>query len=62
MHLSALAAALPDSVVSAGLHLVGYLATINSGAADARIDKLVEFLEHLYRPVYLRLGYEFDGP
>lgn len=61
MHLSELAKIHPTSVISLGLYLVDFLPHILSGAADANIDMLVEFLAATRRPVLLRFGYEFDG-
>lgn len=61
MHLSELAKLHPTSVISLGLYLVDFLPRIVSGAADANIDTLVDFLIETQRPVLLRFGYEFDG-
>ncbi len=35
---------------------------IDAGELDGRIAKLRELLDTLKRPVFLRIGYEFDGP
>lgn len=61
VHLTQLANDHPHSVIALGLYLVGYLPAITSGQADAKIDKLLDVLEGLDRPVFLRFGYEFDG-
>lgn len=61
MHLNQLANDHPQSVIALGLYLVGYLPAIASGQADANIEKLLDVLNGLDRPVFLRFGYEFDG-
>jgi len=38
-----------------------YEAEVASGALDAEIDSFLDALESLARPVYLRIGYEFNG-
>lgn len=52
----------PDSVLQLGLYMVDALLQINSGAYDANIDQLAEWIASVRRPVYLRIGYEFDEP
>lgn len=57
----------PDSVIAIGLSLVedysaGWtLQAITEGNYDENIDKLAYYIELADRPVYLRIGYEFDG-
>jgi oligosaccharide reducing-end xylanase len=50
-----------DSALAVGLYLVDALEAVNSGALDEEIDRLLDHLAALRRPVYLRFGYEFDG-
>ena len=61
IHLAALAAQHPNSVISLGLSVVDYLDEINNGQADENIDSLLDHLAAYDRPVFLRFGYEFDG-
>jgi hypothetical protein len=61
-HLDYLAQTYPQSALAVGLYLVDYLDEINRGEADAQIDMLLEILDGYDQPVYLRFGYEFDGP
>jgi len=49
------------SVIVIGLHLVNQLGSIIDGSADAVIDELGEWIRDQERPVFLRIGYEFDG-
>ena len=42
--------------------MVGALWQVNQGHYDGNIDRLADFLRGLKRPVYLRVGYEFDDP
>mgnify|MGYP002395904307 CR=1 FL=1 len=35
---------------------------VRQGRFDASIDRLAEFFRRCRRPVYFRIGYEFDGP
>lgn len=52
----------PDSVLQIGLYLVGDLEKILGGEMDANIQTFGEWLKNTGRPVYLRIGYEFDLP
>lgn len=61
-HLDYLAQAYPDSGLELGLYLVDFLEPIIDGRADKRIDDFLDHLERYQRPVFLRFGYEFDGP
>jgi hypothetical protein len=51
----------PNSALSVGLNVVDSLEAINRGALDQEIDRLLDHLASLQRPVFLRFGYEFDG-
>jgi len=50
----------PFSVLVLSVGINGYLDKVNSGAADAQIEKLLTVLGGYQRPVYLRLGAFFD--
>ncbi|MCP3995877.1 MAG: hypothetical protein GY722_12560 [bacterium] len=55
----------PDAAMAIGVYLVDHsgtnLAHIADGTHDDAIDDLGAFITELDRPVYVRLGYEFDG-
>jgi hypothetical protein len=53
--------AFDGSMIALGLHLVGDLPNIVSGARDAQIDVLGDWIRGTDRMVFLRIGYEFDG-
>ena len=44
-----------------GLHLVDQLASIINGQSDNQLDQLGGWIKAQERPVFLRIGYEFDG-
>ena len=44
-----------------GLHLVDQLASIINGQSDNQLEKLGGWIKAQERPVFLRIGYEFDG-
>lgn len=50
-----------NSVIAIGLHLVDQLGSIIVGSADPAIQELGEWIIATGRPVFLRIGYEFDG-
>ncbi len=50
----------PNSVIQIGLYMVNALDGVIQGTYDNNIDKLSEWLKKIKRPVYLRIGYEFD--
>jgi hypothetical protein len=56
----------PNSTLAIGLFMVersgGELDRLLDGAFDRQIDDLGRFIGGAARPVYLRIGYEFDGP
>ncbi len=52
----------PGTAAQVGLYMVGMLPDIVSGDLDGQIDELGDDLRRTGRPVYLRIGYEFDGP
>ena len=52
----------PNSILQLGLYMVDALLQVNDGTYDENIDKLADWLAALDRPVFLRIGYEFDEP
>jgi hypothetical protein len=52
----------PNSVLQLAVHMVGSLGAINNGQYDGNIDTLIGTLKAWQRPIFLRWGYEFDGP
>ncbi len=51
-----------NSVISIGLYLVNELGNIAAGNHDNSIRTLATWIKGSNRPVFLRIGYEFDGP
>lgn len=60
--LQGLLAEFPGSAAQIGLNLVGQLEAVNNGSLDDNIRSLAEILRATNRPIFLRIGYEFDGP
>jgi hypothetical protein len=52
----------PGSVGQIGLSMGGELDAVNSGAFDENIRKLGGIIRQTNKPIFLRIGYEFDGP
>jgi hypothetical protein len=52
----------PHSALQIGLWMVGSLEAVARGEYDANIDELGEWIRRAARPVFLRIGYEFDFP
>jgi Ricin-type beta-trefoil lectin domain len=52
----------PNSVLQIGVYLVNSLGNINNGQLDPKLDELIRILKSWQRPIFLRWGYEFDGP
>ena len=52
----------PDSVIQVGLWMVGGLEGVVKGEYDGNIDKIGNWIIQAKRPVFLRIGYEFDLP
>ncbi|WP_187696474.1 glycoside hydrolase family 26 protein, partial [Xanthovirga aplysinae] len=50
-----------NTTIVIGLHLVGKLKSIIAGSSDYDINILGEWIKEQDRPVFLRIGYEFDG-
>jgi hypothetical protein len=59
---SGLLLAYPNASLQLGLWMVGLIDSVNSGKLDKDIIALGNYLSRLQRPVFLRLGYEFDSP
>ncbi len=56
----------PDSALSIGIYMTeeynpGGLTNIANGVYDAEIDRLGTFINSVQGPVFVRIGYEFDG-
>jgi Glycosyl hydrolase family 26 len=52
----------PNTAIQIGLYMVDALDGVANGQYDDNIDKIGSFIKESKRPVYLRIGYEFDGP
>ncbi len=52
----------PQSVMQMGLWMVGALDGVVRGDYDRNIDKIGVWIKKAQRPVFLRIGYEFDLP
>ncbi|NME70640.1 glycoside hydrolase family 26 protein [Flammeovirga aprica] len=51
-----------NTTIAIGLYLVGEERNVINGNRDYNIRKLAKWIKNSNRPVYLRIGYEFDGP
>lgn len=49
------------TVLQIGLYMVDDLDEVIGGKRAAQIDKIAQWVKATRRPVYLRIGYEFDG-
>ncbi|MFT5387705.1 MAG: hypothetical protein ACI9E5_000839 [Candidatus Omnitrophota bacterium] len=52
----------PDAIIQIGLYMVNALDDVVAGNYESNIDKLADWIKQTERPVYLRVGYEFDLP
>ena len=52
----------PRCAFQVGLYMVGSLDRVIGGECDDNIRRLGEWIKSSRRPVYLRVGYEFDFP
>ncbi|WP_341676537.1 glycosyl hydrolase [Niveibacterium sp. SC-1] len=52
----------PDTVAQVGLYMVSSLTDAATGELDHVIADMAEILRQSGKPVFLRIGYEFDGP
>jgi len=59
---NALLKSYPNSVVQVGLYIVNELDEIINGQYDAHLKILAQWIKKANRPIYLRIGYEFDNP
>jgi hypothetical protein len=50
-----------NTTIAIGLHIVGQLPSIVNGYSDNEINTLGTWIKNQNRPVFLRIGYEFDG-
>jgi len=51
----------PNTVVQIGLYMVDALDRVIAGDYDPNIERLGDWIRNTKRPVFLRIGYEFDG-
>lgn len=51
-----------NSAIVIGLYLVDQLLSIINGNSDSQLNDLGGWIKTRERPVFLRIGYEFDGP
>jgi FRG1-like domain/Glycosyl hydrolase family 26 len=51
----------PNSCISIGYYMVNQTNAIAAGQRDAQIRDLANYISEVNRPVFLRIGYEFDG-
>lgn len=51
-----------NSVLVIGLYLVDMLDDIAAGKKDYNINRLGQWIKNQDRPIFLRIGYEFEGP
>ncbi len=52
----------PNAALVVAIRAQNMLELINRGELDANIDRILKILMSYNRPVFLRFGYEFDGP
>lgn len=52
----------PNTVIQLALYMVGALDQILEGRYDKNIVKLANWMKSVKRPIYFRIGYEFDLP
>jgi hypothetical protein len=52
----------PGTMLQLGLYMVDVLEDISRGIYDRNIDRMGVWFKKMNRPVFLRIGYEFDGP
>ena len=60
-HANKLIASYPNTVLQIGLYMVDGLKQTINGEFDKNIERLSRWLKTINIPVYLRIGYEFDG-
>ncbi len=52
----------PNTVIQLALYMVGALDKTLAGKYDKNITKLANWMKSVKRPIYFRIGYEFDLP
>jgi hypothetical protein len=52
----------PDTVLQLAFYMVDSASKVAAGDVDANLDDIAKFIRGYDRPVYLRIGYEFDLP
>ncbi len=52
----------PGTVLQIGVYMVDILKDIYEGGYDEKVVSFADWLNEIEAPVYLRIGYEFDGP
>jgi len=52
----------PNSVIEVGMYMVDALKDTIAGTYDDNLKKLAQWIKKADRPIYLRIGYEFDSP
>ncbi len=62
MHAEELIRKYPNTVLQIGLYMVGALKETYEGRYDGNILRLAAWLKKIKIPVFLRIGYECDGP
>ena len=50
-----------NSVISIGLYMVNEAKSVGEGTYDVQVKNLGKWIKKINRPVFLRIGYEFDG-
>ena len=51
-----------NSIISLGIYLVDRLDGIVSGSMDSGITEFARWVKEQNRPIFIRLGYDFEGP
>ena len=59
---NALLTSYPNSVIQIGLYMVDALSDTIAGKYEDHLKTLAQWIKKADRPVYLRIGYEFDNP
>jgi hypothetical protein len=59
---TALVSGYPETALQVGLYMVDQCEEAAKGSLDNSIDRLGDWIARTKRPVFLRVGYEFDGP
>ena len=52
----------PGRAIQIGLYMVDALKPTHQGVYDANIERMARWMKAVKVPVFLRIGYEFDGP